>query len=460
MSGWVTTFYSYKGGVGRTFLLANVGWLLARWGRRVLCLDWDLEAPGLHRYLAPHAPRLHGVLDLVEIAGGVPHPRKAPWREWVETVSGPWTDGGCLHLLAAGPGGDDYVQRVQALRWDQLSEAGLEAALERVREEWVAEYDHVLIDSRTGITDIGGICAAQLPDLLVLTFTATHQSLEGAIDVAGRAARARSHMPLSRGAFNVLPVPCRVHAGEEDRLEQEWTRRFESALGDLMAPWKERTLEVREYIAQLRVREQARWSFGEQMPARTEPLDDPLRVSHAFANVAALIDKRLDDSGAIVRDRHDLLSALAGSAGLAAPEPDTQSGFDVFVSYPFELKPLAASLVRALQSLGLSVFFDQLLPLGTNIKEGLYRARENARAFIVFLHASALVPGRGQWDELQHIERLESEAGVTIIPLFAGDEAFARAPASLTNRLGLFIEEEGTMEMVARKLARTLRRGR
>jgi MinD-like ATPase involved in chromosome partitioning or flagellar assembly len=29
--------------------LANVAWLLAYNGHRVLVLDWDLESPGLHR---------------------------------------------------------------------------------------------------------------------------------------------------------------------------------------------------------------------------------------------------------------------------------------------------------------------------------------------------------------------------------------------------------------------------
>ena len=50
MTGTVVTFYSYKGGVGRSFALANIATLLGRWGFRVLCIDWDLEAPGLPYY--------------------------------------------------------------------------------------------------------------------------------------------------------------------------------------------------------------------------------------------------------------------------------------------------------------------------------------------------------------------------------------------------------------------------
>ena len=50
--GSITTFYSYKGGVGRTMALANVAVLLARKQKRVLTIDWDLEAPGLERYFS------------------------------------------------------------------------------------------------------------------------------------------------------------------------------------------------------------------------------------------------------------------------------------------------------------------------------------------------------------------------------------------------------------------------
>lgn len=43
--GRIVTFYSYKGGTGRTMALANTAWILAANGKRVLAVDWDLEAP-------------------------------------------------------------------------------------------------------------------------------------------------------------------------------------------------------------------------------------------------------------------------------------------------------------------------------------------------------------------------------------------------------------------------------
>src|SRR5258708_26025756 len=68
--GEIVTFYSYKGGTGRSMAVANVAWILASNGKRVLVVDWDLEAPGLHRYFRPFLPdpdilSSPGVIDFV-----------------------------------------------------------------------------------------------------------------------------------------------------------------------------------------------------------------------------------------------------------------------------------------------------------------------------------------------------------------------------------------------------------
>ena len=68
--GRIITFYSYKGGTGRTMALANTAWILAASGKRVLTVDWDLEAPGLHRFFHPFLdPNVlgatSGVIDII-----------------------------------------------------------------------------------------------------------------------------------------------------------------------------------------------------------------------------------------------------------------------------------------------------------------------------------------------------------------------------------------------------------
>src|SRR6185295_1485426 len=73
-------FYSYKGGVGRTLLVANTAQFLAMSGRKVVALDLDLEAPGLHQKLGSgddlnraKAGTLRGAVDeLLDILLNVP----------------------------------------------------------------------------------------------------------------------------------------------------------------------------------------------------------------------------------------------------------------------------------------------------------------------------------------------------------------------------------------------------
>src|SRR5882762_7466910 len=86
--GKVVTFYSYKGGTGRTMALANVAWILASNGKRVLSVDWDLESPGLHKFYHPFLDEstvsaTPGVIEIInDYASAVldPEPRSSTWH--------------------------------------------------------------------------------------------------------------------------------------------------------------------------------------------------------------------------------------------------------------------------------------------------------------------------------------------------------------------------------------------
>lgn len=53
---YVTTFYSFKGGVGRTMAPVNSAVALAAGGRKVLVVDFDIEAQGLDTFDVLQAP--------------------------------------------------------------------------------------------------------------------------------------------------------------------------------------------------------------------------------------------------------------------------------------------------------------------------------------------------------------------------------------------------------------------
>ncbi|MFC0108320.1 CATRA system-associated protein [Kibdelosporangium aridum] len=306
MQGTVVTFYSYKGGVGRSFALANIAVLLARWGHRVLCVDWDLEAPGLHQYFRPMMPvrPTGGVVDLVDdfLAG-----RSDPIDHAIRLSTA-----GTLGFVAAGRDDPDYVRQVQQIDWELLYEQGFGDYLERCRDQWTADYDYVLLDSRTGVSDVGGICTAQLPDRLVVLFTANMQSIRGAVDIAKRANEARDALPYDRAQLTVLPVLSRFDTREEYDRSEEWRRRCAGATEVLFRNWLHRSVETEVISRHMTLPYVSYWSFGEQLPVRSESNPSADQIGFALETVAAVVAHHFDRTDLLAENRDAYVAAARG----------------------------------------------------------------------------------------------------------------------------------------------------
>jgi WD40 repeat protein len=232
--GQIITFYSYKGGTGRSMTLANVAWILASNGKKVLAVDWDLEAPGLHRYFAPflvdrQLTSSEGVIDFVlDYASNAMTPTEegqtlspdwylpfADLTRYASSLDWPFPDGGTLDFVSAGRQTRSYSTRVNTFDWRSFYDRhGGGQFLEAAKEAMRTEYDYVLIDSRTGVSDTSGICTVQMPDVLVVCFTLNNQSIDGAAAIATSVYERRA-----RSGLRVFPVPMRVEMAEKNKLE-------------------------------------------------------------------------------------------------------------------------------------------------------------------------------------------------------------------------------------------------
>ncbi|GAB3888928.1 hypothetical protein GCM10029964_057430 [Kibdelosporangium lantanae] len=338
MPGTVVTFYSYKGGVGRSFALANIAVLLARWGYRVLCVDWDLEAPGLYHYFRPMLANepAGGVVDLVDDF-------LAEEREPVDhAVRLPST--GTLDLLTAGRADSDYVRRVQEIDWEHLYVLGFGDYLELCRERWTTDYDFVLLDSRTGVSDIGGICTAHLPDRLVVLFTANLQSVQGAVDIATRANAARDRMPYDRPQLTVLPVLSRFDTREEYDRSEQWRRTCVEETEGLYHNWLHRAVSPEVMSRHMTVPYVSYWSFGEHLPVRQESSPGADQIGFALETIAAVVAHDFD--------RTDLLAENRDAYVAAARTSNRDFPLDVRVSTPRSTLDIADSLIDELNSQG------------------------------------------------------------------------------------------------------------
>ncbi|WP_405819306.1 FxSxx-COOH system tetratricopeptide repeat protein [Streptomyces sp. NBC_01390] len=229
-NGTVITFYSYKGGTGRTMALANVAWILAANGHRVLTIDWDLEAPGLHRFFHPFlkpallraTPGLINIIDEYrrEALRDLPD-REPDWhrhyaRVRPHAISLDWSfpEPGSLDFLSAGMRHRDYPI-VGNMDWDRFyTSYGGGQFFDAMRADMQRYYDYTLIDSRTGLSDLADICTVQMPSTLVVCYTLSDQSIEGAAGVA----KDIEDRYGSKG-IRILPVAMRIDDGEKDKVD-------------------------------------------------------------------------------------------------------------------------------------------------------------------------------------------------------------------------------------------------
>ncbi|OIJ66255.1 FxSxx-COOH system tetratricopeptide repeat protein [Streptomyces mangrovisoli] len=233
--GRIITFYSYKGGTGRTMALANTAWILAANGKRVLAVDWDLEAPGLdrffHPFLEPNAlAATYGVINIIqEYAGAATEEVPGRADDWYEAYAHvephavsirperfdlAFPEGGALDFLSAGRQDHAFSGHVASFDWDNFYDRlGGGLFLRALRAHMKETYDYVLIDSRTGLSGNADICTLEMPDVLVDCFTLSDQALDGAAAVAHSVAE--SHLRRIR----VLPVPMRIDEGEKEKVD-------------------------------------------------------------------------------------------------------------------------------------------------------------------------------------------------------------------------------------------------
>ena len=124
----VTAVTSGKGGVGKTFIAANLGAALVRLGQRVLVLDADLGLANLDVML-----NLSARLTLHDVFTGA-----AALDEAI------WPAPGGMSVLLAGSGLVEYSRMTPELR-DKLL-----ALMTQLRQR----FDHILLDTGAGISDV------------------------------------------------------------------------------------------------------------------------------------------------------------------------------------------------------------------------------------------------------------------------------------------------------------------
>ena len=122
---------------------------------------------------------------------------------------------GALEFLSPGRQNRNYLATLGALDWDNFyDDLNGGEFLDAMREDMKRRYDYVLIDSRTGLSDVADICTVHLPDVLVDCFALSTQAIDGAAQVARQIEKQYPDRDI-----RIFPVPMRVEVGEQERVE-------------------------------------------------------------------------------------------------------------------------------------------------------------------------------------------------------------------------------------------------
>jgi len=177
------TFYSYKGGVGRSLALANMATRLAEFGKRVSIIDFDLEAPGLPVKFEKEIklPIKNGIVDYIyEYANKGILPEKIIDYSLNFELKGNKN----ITLIPAGNiEADDYWQKLSSIDWYNLVFQNANSISffldlkQKIKKE--LDPDFLLIDSRTGISEMSGITISLLADDIVIVSANNKENLTG-----------------------------------------------------------------------------------------------------------------------------------------------------------------------------------------------------------------------------------------------------------------------------------------
>ncbi len=219
------TFFSIKGGVGRSTAAVVLAWHFARNGKRVLVVDLDLEAPGIGGMLLSESDIPdYGVVDwcVESLAGSVD-------GELLEQMLAPsnlaeGTTGDIRVIPAYGRLTKDYVAKVGRAympsfdaEGNQIGLADRLLALLKTAANRIEPPDVVLLDARAGLHDIGSAAVTQLGAQVFLFGRPDAQGRDGYARLFEHLRRARSvhfGMPDDDLRWRLKMVSAQIDATE------------------------------------------------------------------------------------------------------------------------------------------------------------------------------------------------------------------------------------------------------
>lgn len=229
----VISFYSFKGGVGRTTSLAATAIQLSRMGYRVGIIDFDLEAPGAASLFFPPETISFGTIDY--LLEKPIHQKQWSIRQHLQVVSDQrllGDTGEPIHLIPAGVMDESYIEKLARIDFQGITENQLNSVVKDLLYEMGSKdlrLDYILIDARAGFHDIGGMALTQMAHAAVLFGVHSEQTWAGLTHVIRRVANPYGEQPLPVVMVHAL-APGYGLVGREQEISAFKERSYDTFL--------------------------------------------------------------------------------------------------------------------------------------------------------------------------------------------------------------------------------------
>lgn len=398
----VATFYSLRGGVGRSTAVAYTGRILAAAGFKVVCVDMDLEAPGLtalfgkEQEIAENQGVVHLLVKLD--AGEEPDFSKHLIRV-VERDD--------LYCLPAGRPNAEYARllgRIDPASWYREERNPMRDLLHGLETRLPFRPDVILFDARTGINPLSGPLLFDLADVAIVVTFPHPQAYTGTTALVNALLKAETRRSLEDGR-RLTPEPRFIASPIPNSKAPEVVNRYQNRTLTWVAEWMEPLNRRRLDGGELVESEITAMIPYREAVATSDMVMEDSDTWRDYEKVAEWIVRFLPTSTeqgnqpSVDSNKNSVLRELHFSAGTAERQEDFLATF------------VETDVVRKA--------LDPELPLvlgrkGTGKTAVFRRLAEDPHKAVVVLAPTPLVDGRG-WilgpDGFKAIERILSDTG-------------------------------------------------
>jgi cellulose biosynthesis protein BcsQ len=290
--GKIVTFYEFKEGAGCTTALMNIANLLAQEDYKVLIVDMDLSKYGMRNFVdEKHCG--YGFMNLIFHYKDLLRDEydeksfMSILEDFIACNSYTQLLSDNISYISAGVNIDKLmkIDSKDDFDWNNFYKVWHGYGfLEAMIEKWRENYDYILVDSQSGLSDVAGICTLQFPDTVLFFYELNEQSLQGTKRIAD------SLIEKSYG-FNQAGIPRMEFIGSKIFTDSLQLPKWNLKTFEILHPYISAKNHI-HYIQRYRIPYIGVYSFGERILTVNDPDIELIDKYKRIMNDFIIKDKR------------------------------------------------------------------------------------------------------------------------------------------------------------------------